>query len=161
MLTVSSLAYRYFVFWWCKKSFVCYIFKSVVVHNIATPQEEDRAMAKDNVHKVEALGQCIPPPRHVLPVSWYTSLPKFNHLNVHWPWKLQANPFGSFCAKLLTDNDENIIHLGVGNKNSSGDEIANVNFLRRHRTCTGQRLRPLNRLPNFDYKYLCRAKLCT
>jgi len=28
-----------------------------------------------------------------------------------------------------------------------GDEIANVNFLRRHRTCTGQRLSPLNRLP--------------
>jgi len=27
------------------------------------------------------------------------------------------------------------------NKNSSGDEIANVNFLWRHRTSTGQRLR--------------------
>jgi len=33
----------------------------------------------------------------------------------------------------------------------SGDEIANVNFLRRHRTRTGQRLCPLNRLPT----YLC------
>jgi len=42
-------------------------------------------------------------------------------------------------------------------KNSSRDEIANVTFLRRHRTCTGQRLRPLNRLPNFYYKYLCYA----
>ena len=30
------------------------------------------------------------------------------------------------------------------NKNSSGDEIANVNFLRRHRTCRGQRLRRPN-----------------
>ena len=30
------------------------------------------------------------------------------------------------------------------NKNSSGDEIANVNFLRQHRTCRGQRPRPLN-----------------
>ena len=29
-------------------------------------------------------------------------------------------------------------------KNSSGDEIANVNFLRQHRTCRGQRLRPFN-----------------
>jgi len=30
-------------------------------------------------------------------------------------------------------------------KNSSGDEIANVNFfLRRHRTCRGQRLYPLS-----------------
>jgi len=37
--------------------------------NIATLQEKDRAMAKDNVHKVEALGQYMPPPRHVLPVS--------------------------------------------------------------------------------------------
>jgi len=35
------------------------------------------------------------------------------------------------------------------NKNSSGDEIANVNFLRRHRTDRGQFLRPLNRLPNY------------
>ena len=29
-------------------------------------------------------------------------------------------------------------------KSSSGDEIANVNFLRQHRTCRGQRLRPFN-----------------
>jgi len=41
------------------------------------------------------------------------------------------------------------------NNNSSGNEIANVNFFARHRTCTGQHLRPLNRLPNFYYKYLC------
>jgi len=49
-------------------------------------------------------------------------------------------------------------------KNSPGDEIANVNFLRRHPTCIGQRLRPLNRLPNFYYKYLSlyvRPNLCT
>jgi len=30
------------------------------------------------------------------------------------------------------------------NKNSSGDEIANVNFLRQHRTCRGQRIHPFN-----------------
>ena len=29
-------------------------------------------------------------------------------------------------------------------RNSSGDEIANVKFLRQHRTCRGQRLHPLN-----------------
>jgi len=29
-------------------------------------------------------------------------------------------------------------------------------FLRWHRTCRGQRLRPLNRLPNFYYNYLCK-----
>jgi len=34
------------------------------------------------------------------------------------------------------------------NNNSSADEIANVNFLRRQRTRRGQRLRPLNRLRN-------------
>jgi len=34
-----------------------------------------------------------------------------------------------------------LIHLY--NKNSSEDEIANVNILRRHRTCRGQSLRPL------------------
>jgi len=32
------------------------------------------------------------------------------------------------------------------NKNSSGDEIANVNFFLQHRTCRRQRLRPLNEL---------------
>ena len=34
--------------------------------------------------------------------------------------------------------------LAYLNKNSSGDEIANVNFFLQHRTCKGQRLRPLN-----------------
>jgi len=43
------------------------------------------------------------------------------------------------------------------NKNSSGDEVSNVNFLRRHRTCRGQRLRPLNRLPNL-YWYIFDTK---
>jgi len=43
----------------------------------------------------------------------------------------------------------------MDHKNSSGDEIANVNFLLPHRTSTDQRLRPLNRLPIFYYKYLC------
>jgi len=36
-------------------------------------------------------------------------------------------------------------------KNSSEDEIANVNFLRLRRTCRNQRLRPLNWVPNFYY----------
>ena len=35
------------------------------------------------------------------------------------------------------------------NKSSSEDEIANVNVLRRHRTCRVQSLRPLNWVPNF------------
>jgi len=38
-------------------------------------------------------------------------------------------------------------------KNSSEDEIANVNVLRRHRTCRGQSLRPLNWVANFYYNY--------
>ena len=36
------------------------------------------------------------------------------------------------------------ISYHLTDKNSSGDEIANVNFLRQHRTCRGQRLRPFN-----------------
>jgi len=41
------------------------------------------------------------------------------------------------------------------NKNLPGDAIANVNFLRRHRTCRAQHLRPLNRVPDFYYNCLC------
>ena len=37
-----------------------------------------------------------------------------------------------------------IIITSHPDKNSSGDEIVNVNFLRQHRTCRGQRLRPFN-----------------
>jgi len=46
----------------------------------------------------------------------------------------------------------------IFNKNSSGDELANVNFfyddnihVERQHTCRGQRLRPLNRLANFYF----------
>jgi len=45
-----------------------------------------------------------------------------------------------------------VISHKYNNNNSPGDLIANVNFLRRHRTCRGKCLRPLNRLPNFYYK---------
>ena len=41
-----------------------------------------------------------------------------------------------------------VVHTGACHqtvdKSSSGDEIANVNFFLQHRTCRGQRLRPLN-----------------
>ena len=45
------------------------------------------------------------------------------------------------AAYLVLLLDESLPH---SNKNSSGDEIANVNFFLQHRTCRGQRLRPLN-----------------
>jgi len=68
------------------------------------------------------------PPRHVLPVSRYQSRHLANRFEiateiqsfVHWritnrPWKFHVNPFGSFCAKLLTakqtNNNENITSL--------------------------------------------------
>jgi len=71
------------------------------------------------IDKLEALGQCIPPPRHVLPLSRYGSgsgsvsviriATKILSL-VHWPTVptfpenfTQIRPFGSFCSKLLTD----------------------------------------------------------
>ena len=41
-------------------------------------------------------------------------------------------------------NSSRITTFGTYNKNSSGDEIANVNFFLQYRTCRGQRLRPLN-----------------
>jgi len=49
--------------------------------------------------------------------------------------------------KRLNEWKNNVENRGMTvnmNKNSSGDEIANVNFFLQHRTCRGQRLRPLN-----------------
>jgi len=86
-----------------------------------------------NTYKnLEALGQCIPLPRHMLPVSWYYigQICELNHhqsliissLADYQPtWKFHENPFGSFCIKLLTDRQINKwrlhILLGGGNKN--------------------------------------------
>ena len=79
-------------------------------------------------YKLEAPGKCIPPPRHVLPVSRYGSGPptKFINSSIHWlianlPWKFHANPFWCFCAKLTTDrrtDKQRRLHnlLGGGNK---------------------------------------------
>jgi len=53
-----------------------------------------------------------------------------------------------YCAKLITGED---LWRDLNYQNSSEDEIANVNFLRRRRTCRGQRLRTLNWVPNFYY----------
>ena len=44
--------------------------------------------------------------------------------------------------------------VGKYHNNSSGDNTANVNFLRQHPTCRGLRLRPLNRLPNLWSPYV-------
>jgi len=57
------------------------------------------------------------------------------------------------CYNQFIHHISRIYSFTCSNKNSSGDEIANVNFLRRHRTrtCRSKRLRPLNRLPNFYY----------
>jgi len=51
-------------------------------------------------------------------------------------WGLPPYEVASWCIQ----------PFGHNNKNSSGDEIANVNFVRQHRTCRGQRLRPFNEL---------------
>ena len=56
------------------------------------------------------------------------------------------------CLKLLRRNEFHarfLVNRFLGDrlyKNSSGDEIANVNLFLQHRTCRGQRLRPLNEL---------------
>ena len=65
--------------------------------------------------KLEAREQCIPPPRHILPASWYrsgsisgsviqiiTKILSLVHRSIaNLPWKFHANPFRSFCTKLL------------------------------------------------------------
>ena len=79
-------------------------------------------------------------------------------------WKLNSKPLSSlnrdvetrlkcvFCRGSAPDPSQEHLNLfertasrqeGM-DKNSSGDEIANVNFLRQHCTCRGQRLRPFN-----------------
>ena len=103
--------------------------------------------------QLEALGQCIPPPEHVLSVppsgesvwaallippssdetgkrSRYPDGDPDRHRNLivrsvaycQPSLKCHANPFGSFCATLLTDkqinNDENIIVLLGGCNNN-------------------------------------------
>ena len=73
-------------------------------------------------------------------------------INAEAPWKDYVT-----CGEILTKKNKFLDILlcrrqqHAVNKNSSGDEIENVNFLRWHRVCRGQRLRPLNRLPNFYY----------
>ena len=52
-------------------------------------------------------------------------------LKTHYVWTIDNNHNEHIC-------------IALNNKNSSGDEIANVNFLLQHRTCRRQRLRPLN-----------------
>jgi len=66
-----------------------------------------------------------------------------NDMTITWQTEkpgpyLMAGVYGFKSPEMLTRK-----LFGNVNKNSSGDEIANVNFLRRHRTCRGQRLRPL------------------
>jgi len=73
--------------------------------------------------RLEALGQCIPPPTHVLQVIRITN--KIEPF-VHWPianlpWKFHANPFGSFCAKLPTDKQTDRqwrLHILLGGGNN-------------------------------------------
>jgi len=74
--------------------------------------------------KLEALGQCIPPPRHVLPVSRSGpgSLPKFNHLftgllptfreNFR---QIRSEVFGQSCylTNKQTNNDDYIYSLSL------------------------------------------------
>ena len=70
----------------------------------------------------------------------------------------QIRPISSFLEYNTTNDEKKCKHriagsLAAYNKNSSEDEIANVNVLRRHRACRGQSLRPLNWVPNFYYNY--------
>ena len=82
--------------------------------------------------KLEALAQCIPLPRHVLPVSQYGSVIRIRDPDRHQNLiicslvqcqpsrKFHANPFGNFCAKLLTDRQtdkQRQLHIFLGGGN--------------------------------------------
>ena len=54
-------------------------------------------------------------------------------------------------SKLIGRNSTKLNSMYM-NKNSSQDEIANVNVLRRHRTCRGQKLRTLNWVENWNFE---------
>jgi len=86
----------------------------------------------NNILKLEALGQCTPPPRHILLVSRWGSGIRIRirdpdrHQNwiicslavaANLPWKSQANPFGRFFAKLLTDRQRRK-HILIGGDNN-------------------------------------------
>ena len=78
-----------------------------------------RSSIKNNscLQQVVALGQCIPPPRHILPVSLYgsgsvsrsvvwieTKIKSFVHWSiVNLPWRFHGNLFRRFRTKLITD----------------------------------------------------------
>jgi len=72
-------------------------------------EQKDGSTNTENIDKLEAVGQCIPAPKHVLQVSRYITrlLPKFNHLFIG-PQPTFSENFMQissevFAAKLLTD----------------------------------------------------------
>jgi len=87
---------------------------SPIIHVFATVLLDEL----HNISKLEALGWCVPLPRHVLPnrqqnltICWLA------HCQPWVPWKFYANLFASFYTKLLrdkqTNNDKNNL-LGGG-----------------------------------------------
>ena len=80
----------------------------------------EESSEKNNRKELEAVGQCIPPARHVLPVSQcgYGSPPKFSHLFIG-PLPTFAENFMQirlevfFCPKLLTDRQRRL-HILLG-----------------------------------------------
>ena len=72
---------------------------------------------------------------------WKSNAVKYTHLAVLALRCLAIQPTSVASERVFSLSGRVISKT---NKNSSGDEIANVNFLRQHRTCRGQRLRPFN-----------------
>ena len=86
--------------------------------------------------------------RHKLPTTNHTSRSRFNFRQICVPCmvdpaKLRKQLKTHYVWTIDNNHNEHIC-IALNNKNSSGDEIANVNFLLQHRTCRRQRLRPLN-----------------
>ena len=95
-------------------------YRHIVPRSISWPfiQKQEPLLSKKNhaalISKLEALGQCIPLPRHVLPMSRYQSRHLANQFEittkiwqfVQWPianllWKFHSNTFGIIFSKLL------------------------------------------------------------
>ena len=78
-------------------------------------------------------------------VIFCTMKPEFLTIVQHYLRDRKFSRFAPTCDGWTRDNSKHraSVYRRTGNKHSSEDEIANVNVLRRHRTCRGQSLTPI------------------
>jgi len=110
---------------------------SLFALDLATPRFADlHKTNQSSQDKQEALGQCISPPWHVLPVSWYWSRSAIQiatkiYTFVQWPiadlpGKFHANPVRRICAKLLAERWTNNDDYHISSNRSPGPLLAQL-----------------------------------